>query len=493
MNDKLVIYIKCCIALTLCLLPVNVAAKNLGAEQNTAESKQMTNAAHNDNKQFVTVRDGRFYIGDSEYRYIGTNLWYGAILGSTGQGGNRERLHKELDDMKAIGVENVRILVGGDGRDSIPSHIAPKLQTQPGVYNDTLLAGLDYVMAELEKRNMKAILYFNNAWEWSGGYGAYLDWVGFSAEVESSDGSGKKKFFKQTPVPTIDGWWEYMQYVGNFMVNEEAKALAANHVRNIVSRVNTITGEPYRESEALMAWEIANEPRCFINDSLHKAKFVEWIDEQSRLIKSLDPNHLVTTGSEGKHGCEEDINLFRQIHTLPCIDYACIHIWPNNWGWLGKFNQNYDADKTIAENAPDPIVDNVRIACDSTIAYIEEAYHAINTPAKGDDVKTFRRRPVVLEEFGYPRDRFLFTPGSPTKGRDAYYKMVFTIIRDSGKIAGCNFWGWGGRANVKHTIWQRWDDYVGDPAQEEQGLNSVFVADKSTLELIKGFTEQINK
>ena len=222
-------------------------------------------------------------------------------------------------------------------------------------------------------------------------------------------------------------------------------------------------------------------------------KLVEWIDEQSRLIKSLDPNHLVTTGSEGKHGCEEDINLFRQIHTLPCIDYACIHIWPNNWGWLGKFNQNYDADKTIAENAPDPIVDNVRIACDSTIAYIEEAYHAINTPAKGDDVKTFRRRPVVLEEFGYPRDRFLFTPGSPTKGRDTYYKMVFTIIRDSGKIAGCNFWGWGGRANVKHTIWQRWDDYVGDPAQEEQGLNSVFAADKSTLELIKGFAEQINK
>ena len=200
MKNKLVIYIKCCIALTLCLLPVNVAAKTHGAEQNTAESKQMTNAAHNDNKQFVTVRDGRFYIGDSEYRYIGTNFWYGAILGSTGQGGNRERLHRELDDMKAVGVENVRILVGGDGRDSIPSHIAPKLQVQPGVYNDTLLVGLDYVMAELEKRNMKAILYFNNAWEWSGGYGAYLDWVGFSAEVESSDGSGKKKFFKQNKI-----------------------------------------------------------------------------------------------------------------------------------------------------------------------------------------------------------------------------------------------------------------------------------------------------
>ena len=463
MNCKLVIYIKCCIVLTLCLLP------------------SMARAEAGDN--FVSVRNGRFFLGDKEYRYVGTNLWYGAILASEGQGGNRPRLLKELDDMKSVGIDNVRVLIGGDGRDGIPSHIAPKLQSEPGVYNDTILAGLDFLMAELEKRDMKAVLYFNNAWEWSGGYGAYLDWIGFTGDVMSSDGSGKMKHFDRTPVPSLEGWWEYMQYASNFITNEKAKALAAEHVRKMVSRTNRFTGQPYRESKALMAWEIANEPRCFINDEVHKYKFIEWIDEQSRLIKSLDPNHLVTTGSEGKHGCEDDLRLFNAIHTLPCIDYACIHIWPNNWGWLGKFNQNYDADKTIAKDAPDPIVDMVPAACDSTLAYIDEAYQLM---AKAG-------RPVVLEEFGYPRDRFLFTPGSPTKGRDAYYKYVFSIIRDSGKIAGCNFWGWGGRANVKHTIWQRWDDYVCDPAQEEQGLNSVFLKDKSTMQIIREMTKQIAK
>lgn len=437
-----------------------------------------TSCATND-KGFVTVREGKFYLADKEYRFVGTNLWYGAILGSEGKGGNRQRLVQELDDMKAIGIDNVRVLVGGDGRDGIPSHIAPKLQSEPGVYNDTLLAGLDYLMAELEKRDMRAVLYFNNAWEWSGGYGAYLDWVGFKGDVQSSDGSATMKHFDLTPVPTLDGWWEYMQYVSNFILNDKAKHLAENHVRYIVTRTNRYTGEAYKDSKALMAWEIANEPRCFVNDSLHKAKFVEWIDSQSRLIKSLDPNHLVTTGSEGKHGCEEDIDFFKAIHTLPCIDYACIHIWPNNWGWIGKFNQNYDADKTIAADAPDPIVDNVRAACDSTKAYIDEAYEALRG----------YNRPIVLEEFGYPRDRFLFSSGSPTKGRDTYYKYVFSIIRDTGRIAGCNFWGWGGRANVKHTIWQRWDDYVCDPAQEEQGLNSVFANDKTTLEIIREMNE----
>ena len=430
---------------------------------------------------FVTVKDGKFYLGNKEYRYVGTNLWYGAILGSEGQGGNRERLLQELDDMKAIGINNVRVLIGGDGRDGIPSHIAPKLQSEPGVYNDTILRGLDYMMAELEKHDMKAVLYFNNAWEWSGGYGAYLDWVGFSGDVQSSDGSGKMKHFDRTPVPTLDGWWEYMQYVGNFVLNDSAKALAAKHVENMVTRVNSITGQPYKESKALMAWEIANEPRCFVNDSIHRSKFVEWIDEQSSLIKTLDPNHLVTTGSEGKNGCEKDIDLFTEIHSLKNIDYACIHIWPYNWGWLGQYNQNYDADKTV--KGDDPVVAKVQAACDSTAKYIDEAYEKMSTVG----------RPVVLEEFGYPRDGFVFTAGTPTTGRDAYYKYVFSIIRDSGKIAGCNFWGWGGRANVKHTIWQRWDDYVCDPAQEEQGLNSVFKADSSTMKIIADMTKQISK
>lgn len=426
---------------------------------------------------FVKVRDGRFFIGDKEYRYVGTNFWYGAILASEGQGGNRKRLLKELDDMKDIGIDNVRVLIGGDGRDSIPSHIAPKLQTQPGVYNDTILKGLDYLLVELEKRDMRAILYFNNAWEWSGGYGAYLDWVGFEGDV--IDDNGEVRHFTQTPVPTLDGWHEYMNYVGNFILNDSAKALANQHVRNMVSRINSITGKPYTECPAIMAWEIANEPRCFGTDSLHKSKFVEWIDEVSTIIRSIDKNHLITTGSEGKHGCEEDMQLFRAIHTLRNIDYACVHIWPYNWGWLGTYNQNYDAKKDTA--AVDPVVACVQLACDSTYAYIQEAY----------EMMSLARRPIVLEEFGYPRDRFTFNVGSPTTGRDAYFEYVFNLICNTDKIAGCNFWGWGGSADVKHKIWQRWDDYTGDPAQEEQGLNSVFLKDKSTMAIIRDMTNKI--
>lgn len=96
---------------------------------------------------FVDVRDGKFVEGDKKVSYIGTNFWYGAILASDGTGGDRVRLDKELDTLKSLGINNLRVLVGGDGPDGVPTRIEPTLQKQPCVYNDTILTGLDYLLA----------------------------------------------------------------------------------------------------------------------------------------------------------------------------------------------------------------------------------------------------------------------------------------------------------------------------------------------------------
>ena len=92
----------------------------------------------------------------------------GAILASEGEGGDRERLHKELDFMKSIGIDNLRVLVGVDGENPIRNRILPALQKEPGIYNDTILSGLDYLMNELRRRDMTAVLFLNNSWDWSG-------------------------------------------------------------------------------------------------------------------------------------------------------------------------------------------------------------------------------------------------------------------------------------------------------------------------------------
>ena len=419
---------------------------------------------------FVTTHDGRFYRGETEYKFIGVNFWYGAVLASEGQGGDRERLAKELDLMKEVGITNVRVLASGEGPDTVASHVVPVLQPEPGIYNDTLLQGLDYLIAELEKREMTAVLFLNNSWEWSGGYGAYLEWAGCG------------------PVPDWSDWTIAQNYHCQFVKNDKAKEMAEQHVRFMVSRTNTVTGKPYSESPAIMAWELANEPRAFARDSVTKACFAEWVQAQAKLIKSLDSNHLVTTGSEGIVGCEEDSALFRQIHAFPEIDYICIHIWPYNWHWIGPASGPLETAKDI--NGPTSMIDNLDNACNKTYQYINECYHAVWDLDK----------PIVIEEFGYPRDNYSITPGTPTVGRDRYYWDMFAKINMlskqdvvGGKVVGCCFWAWGGYAQPQHTRWERWDDYVGDPAQEEQGLNAVFAADTSTLNVIRKASETLKQ
>ena len=104
------------------------------------------------------------------------------------------------------------------------------------------------------------------------------------------------------------------------------------------------------------------------------------------------------------------------------------------------------------------------------------------------------RKPLVLEEFGYPRDGFRFDKAAPITARDAYYRFVFELVEKHAAMqslfAGCNFWGWGGLAELSstHESWVPGDDYTGDPAQEPQGLNSVFASDSTTLSLIRSFT-----
>jgi mannan endo-1,4-beta-mannosidase len=407
--------------------------------------------------EFVTVKDGKFFRGNEEYRYVGANFWYGAILGSEGRGGNRERLLKELDLMKETGITTVRVLVGADGPDCLGRHISPILQSQPGEYNDTILQGLDYLLSELEKRDMTATLYLNNAWEWSGGFGAYLEWAGCG------------------PVPDPDDWDAFQKYHSQFVQNDKAKEFAANHVKYIVNRTNTVTGKPYTESPAILAWELANEPRAFAGDSITKACFAQWVKDQASLIKSLDPNHMVTTGSEGIWGCELDADLFREIHSYPEIDFVCIHIWPYNWHWIGSVSGPIAQAKDI--NGPTSMIDSIDNARRNTEQYMNECYEAIKDLNK----------PMMLEEFGYPRDNYTVEPGTPTTGRDQYYQFVFNLVKNSGKLAGCSFWGWGGYASQLNYKWQPWDDYTCDPAFEEQGLNSVFAADSSTLRIIRDF------
>ena len=114
-------------------------------------------------QKMITVKNNQFIKNGKAYHFIGTNYWYGAMIGA--KTGDRKRLLKELDELKANGITNLRILVGAEGGDQDYT-VTPALQPTKNSYNTELLEGLDYVLSEMGKRDLNAILFLNNNWEW---------------------------------------------------------------------------------------------------------------------------------------------------------------------------------------------------------------------------------------------------------------------------------------------------------------------------------------
>ena len=321
-----------------------------------------------------------------ESTFVGANLWNGDIT--------------QLDALQAIGVTNIRVKAT-DGED------------------------LDPLLTELEKRDMQAVLFLTNAWEWSTGYEQYY-----------SQATGEKPL-----LPAEVGYQYYMEHAGRFLNCPAAVALFDEYVTQTINK--------YKHYKSIYAWEIANEPRAFGQDP---DVLVNFIDHEAKLIKSLDPNHRVTTGSEGMWGCNEDSVLCRRVHEISEIDYMTCHIWPYNWGWLSRSG---DTDNGLAQT--DTWQTKVK-------AYIQ--WH--------EDIAARIDKPFIIEEFGFPRDNGSLEPNTPTTGRDEMYRLIFQSFQSMPHLIGANFWCW-----------------KQDPPQEPQGLNSVLPTDTTTLAIIRQYANPV--
>src|SRR5919107_571655 len=77
---------------------------------------------------------------------------------------------------------------------------------------------------------------------------------------------------------------------------EPCKESYDKQVNLVLGRVNRYSGKRYTEDPAVMAWELANEPRP-MRPAAAEA-YERWISDVAAMIKSKDKNHLVTIGHE---------------------------------------------------------------------------------------------------------------------------------------------------------------------------------------------------
>ena len=142
----------------------------------TEEAKTKETKKKREPPKFVTVKDQGFFIGKEPYQFIGANMWYGTHLanGST-KAGMRIRVDKEARRLGQLGITNVRLL-GASEQSATTDNILPVMLNSNGELDERMLLGLDYALKTLRKNKIRAVVYLNNFWEWSGGMSAYVSW-----------------------------------------------------------------------------------------------------------------------------------------------------------------------------------------------------------------------------------------------------------------------------------------------------------------------------
>ena len=120
----------------------------------------------------------------------------------------------------------------------------------------------------------------------------------------------------------------------SFYTDAESQAAYRNYVQFIVNR--------YKNSPAIFAWELANEPRC---SQCPSSVITNWATSISAYIKSLDSKHMVALGDEGwfdtasigdgsyAYSGYEGVDFVKNL-AIPTLDYGTFHCYPDQWGYV---------------------------------------------------------------------------------------------------------------------------------------------------------------
>ena len=316
---------------------------------------------------FVKTDRTQFVLDGRPFHITGVNCHYLPW-------GSDAEVTRVLDDAVAMGANVVRtfvsVVIGSPDGTTVPTiwkfrddaanssdlnvHGHYFLYWDPSTHsmgiNASSMQKVDFLIAEAAKRHLKLILTFLDFWPYTGGAQQMRAWYG----------SEDKNSFFFSDERTINDYKTWVAFV--------------------IQRVNSLTGVQYRNDPTIFAWELMNESQAPPLLSEH------WTAAMSTYVKSLDPNHLVSSGEDALHMAD---------FSIPTIDFVTWHAYPL---YLHITPEQYDS----------LITDR----CNLAARY---------------------RKPVVLEEFGYARSNT-----NPDQAQ-AYKMWLNTIAADS-DCAGWLIW-----------------------------------------------------
>jgi mannan endo-1,4-beta-mannosidase len=331
---------------------------------------------------FVSASGTRFILDGQPFRFVGANV---AVMY---RDEDRALMPQTLRQAALGGIKVVRVWAHGEGRaeDGVMSVGGDRgdwprthpFRPAPGVWNEEAFIHLDRVLAEAARNHLRVQLTLANWWRDTGGVTQYLRWAGVRDAADESAPYGVN-----------------VERATAFYTNETTRRLYREHVERIVTRRNTVTGVLYRDDPTIFSYELMNEAQA---PPGRWAERRAWMAEMSGYVKSLDANHLVTSGSWGYRSAFER-RAWLEEQRIATLDYCDMHNYPRD-----DTDAFVTSPQTLAE-----FIENRAAAA-----------YSIN-------------KPLVFGEFGMSPDGF---NGAP---QTEWFRAYFDAARRAG-AAGAMFW-----------------------------------------------------
>ncbi|KAJ4817614.1 hypothetical protein LUZ62_030180 [Rhynchospora pubera] len=334
------------------------------------------------NGGFVRTSGTHFVVNRRPFYTNGFNAYW--LMHMASDPSDRSKVSDTFEEASRLGVNVIRTWAFSDGGNR-------PLQVSPGSYNEQMFKGLDFVISEVKKHGIYLILSLVNNWEGFGGKKQYVQWARDKGHYLNSD--------------------------DDFFTDDIVKQYYKDHIKAVLTRVNSITGLMYKDDPSIFAWELINEPRC--QNDLSGRILQNWITEMTNYVKSIDNKHLLEIGLEGFYGESvperKQFNPGYEVGTdfisnnkIQGVDFANIHAYPDQW----ISGSNDEAQLKFTKN------------------WLES--HIQDAAALG--------KPLMFTEFG----KSSRSSGYNVSVRDSFLRTIYDAIyasaRAGGACAGGLFW-----------------------------------------------------
>ncbi|KAI0076120.1 mannanase [Panus rudis PR-1116 ss-1] len=274
------------------------------APPTTSDPATTTAPAPPSSTGFVKTSGTRFMLDGKPFTVAGANSYWVGLTGLS-----TDNMNAAFADIAKTGATAVR--TWGFNEVTSPNGIYYQSWSNGKPTINTGATGLqnfDNVVAAAKANGLRLIVALTNNWS---------DYGGMDVYVQQINGTSNHDFF---------------------YTDANVKAAFKNYITTFVGR--------YKNEPTILAWELANEPRCrgstgTWSGTCTTVTVTNWAKEISAFIKSIDSNHLVALGDEGfynqpngpnypyqgSEGVDFDANL-----AISTLDFGTFHSYPVSWG-----------------------------------------------------------------------------------------------------------------------------------------------------------------